>query len=488
MNLSLFNLYFEALGIDIKSFTITDNLIRFIRVFPLLIEHFHMLEQGPPNTGKSYISKVFPENFEMVKAITTAKIFGSISGKEGYISNKNNAIFFDEISNLNQSDIPTDLKSALKSYLNGDTFSRGNDEILQTTSCYFAGNTSDDIQNKLDISPVYYNKDSLSNLPEFFLENAMIERLIWLPGWLLSKTQEKNLLFNSNSEKALEEIKDFIKKNRTAENKEVKIPFTTNTRDCKKARKLITGLIISLYNGDFKSNNINEVIEFSKFIVNLGYGKYSKFWETHDGKKFISNFLEIYLPINSTIDRIFFYNDRVLVVTKENPNKIYKIAINKYGVLENQKEINFYNNKKEFSNLIAHIEKTDDLFIVAIQDYYEFLDNKNEFKNACLSPIEAQLKNLTEEVNKLKNINEKLNSDILVLINQYNLLLNYTFSLTTGAQVPRPSQILFQQNNINIALNDFNQKLSNLTKNICYWNIGFRNNEYRLINLSDFIL
>lgn len=95
---------------------------------------------------------------------------------------------------------------------------------------------------------------------------------------------------------------------------------------------------------------------------------------------------------------------------------------------------------------------------------------------------------MTEEVNKLKNINEKLNSDILVLINQYNLLLNYTFSLTTGAQVPRPSQILFQQNNINIALNDFNQKLSNLTKNICYWNVGFRNNEYRLINLSDFIL
>lgn len=33
MNLTLFDLYFEALGIDIKSFTITDNLIRFIRVF-----------------------------------------------------------------------------------------------------------------------------------------------------------------------------------------------------------------------------------------------------------------------------------------------------------------------------------------------------------------------------------------------------------------------------------------------------------------------
>lgn len=51
MNLELLILFFMALGLDIKTFTITDILVRFMRFLPLLIEHGHLIELGAPNTG-----------------------------------------------------------------------------------------------------------------------------------------------------------------------------------------------------------------------------------------------------------------------------------------------------------------------------------------------------------------------------------------------------------------------------------------------------
>ncbi len=72
MNLELLILFFMALGLDIKTFTITDILVRFMRFLPLLIEHGHLIELGAPNTGKSYISKRFNEIFELVKALSVA--------------------------------------------------------------------------------------------------------------------------------------------------------------------------------------------------------------------------------------------------------------------------------------------------------------------------------------------------------------------------------------------------------------------------------
>lgn len=488
MNLSKLFMFLMALGLDTKSFTITDILGRVLRFMPLFIEHFHMLEQGPPNTGKSFISKLFPNDFEMVTSLTTAKIFGSTSGKSGYISDANKAIFFDEISNLTQSDIPSDLRSAFKSYLNGDNFSRSEkDNLVFTTSCYFAGNTLDTVQNVLDKSPTTYNKDIFDNIPDFFLENAMIERLVWNPGWLLKKTDESNLS-NEDSEPHLKSLTEFIQKNRRSENTAIKIPFTNSTRDCRKARKIITGFIVALFDNNFSSENIDELMEFSKFIVELSYGKYSRFWNTHSGKKFLLNFLPLYLPKDSTIKRTFFSEDRILVVTKENPNKIYKIALNKYGIAENEKEIKLYNSGGDLSKLVAHIENCDSTFISIVQDFYEFLDSKDEFKHISLNHLEAEIFTLKEEVKKLKDSQCILNNFTTQLILKYNYLLEFIFAYNNGFPRAFPEKIVLNNNvsedlNLKNFINEI--QLLNLTFNDSQ--VGHRNGEYKIINFSHLV-
>ena len=162
----------------------------------------------------------------------------------------------------------------------------------------------------------------------------MVERLIWNPGWLLTKTSSSNLT-EKESEDAYEEIKNFIDKNRTRENNKIQVPFTSNTRLVKKAQKIITFFITSLYEKNFSDENVNELLEFTEFILNIENGKYHNFWNSDYGKKFLVNFVPLYLPPNSTIKKIYFYSNRILVQIKEKPSKYYKIASSKDVKLEN---------------------------------------------------------------------------------------------------------------------------------------------------------
>lgn len=485
MNISTLKIFFKALGINPSTFTSTDLLLRFLRFLPLLIEHFHLIELGQPNTGKSFVSKSFPENFEKVTALTVAKIFGNTNGREGYISDKNYSIFFDEISNLNQSDISSELRSALKSYLNGDNFSRSEKDISYTTSCYFAGNTTDEIQAKLDINPNFYRMETFVNLPEFFRENAMIERLIWSPGWLLTKTDESNLSCE-NTENYFKILANFFHENRCSENKDIKIPFTNNSRDCKKARKVITGFIIALYNGQFSSDNIAELMEFSKFIIELGYSKYSRFWDTHNGKKFLLNFLPLYLPKDSSINKVFFCEDRVLVVTNENPNKIYKIALNKYGIIENDTEINLYISNNNISKMIAPIERYNTLILV--QDFYEFLDPKLEFKDTKLTSTETEINELKQKIDTLTSYQNILIGWISELISKYNTLVDFTLSIKTGLVLPLPEKIFVNNNNNQDSnFTNFINSINSLDLNFKNHQLGHKNGEYKIMNFSHLI-
>ncbi|WP_300391241.1 BREX system Lon protease-like protein BrxL [Fusobacterium sp.] len=478
MNLELLILFFLALGLDIKTFTITDILVRFIRFLPLLIEHGHLLELGSPNTGKSYISKRFNKIFELVKALSVAQLFGSLNkNMDGYICEKNKAILIDEISNLSQSDIDSNLRSSFKTYLNGDNFSRGNEILKQTTSCYFVGNSCDSLQKLLDRDPLSYSNNTFySNIPIFFREEAMIERLIWNPGWLLTKTSSFNLTEKEN-EDAYEEIKNFITTNRTSENNKIQVPFTSNVRLVKKAQKIITFFITSLYKKKFSNENINELLEFTEFLLDIENGKYHHFWNTDYGKKFLVNFVPLYLPPNSTIKKIYFYSNRILVQTKENPSKYYKIAINKYGVKENETEYNNYINNQIIKPYISPIIKTDHGYNIILQEFYEILDKKFEFKFSNLTPLEKAI----EKIETLEKINNELVQILSSLIQNHDTLVEYTIGLATNTPRPIPCKISSYTQDISTI---FINSLANLGKNLNREDIGYNatTHEFKIIN------
>lgn len=478
MDLELLIIFFLSLELDIKTFTITDILFRFMRFLPLLIEHGHLIELGAPNTGKSYISKKFNDSFELVRALSVAQLFGSLNKNiDGYICDKNKAILIDEISNLSQSDIDSELRSSLKTYLNGDSFSRGTKATEKTTSCYFVGNSSDSLQELLDIEPLSYSSNTFyNNIPVFFREEAMIERLIWNPGWLLTKTCGSNLTENE-SEDAYEKIKNFITTNRTSENNKIQVPFASNTRLIKKAQKIITFFIISLYEKNFSNENVNELLEFTEFMLNIENGKYHNFWNTDYGKKFLVNFVPLYLPPNSTIKKIYFYSNRILVQIKENPSKYYKIAINKYGVKENETEYNNYINNQIIKPYISPIIKIGHGYNVILQEFYELLDKKFEFNLSTSTSLEKAL----EKIENLEKNNISLTQKLNDLICHYNLLIEFVIGLDTNLKKPLPNKFLhFSQDNSLIFINS----LPYLGKAFNKTDIGYNpnTNEFKIIN------
>lgn len=484
MNKHILETLFLELDININSFTVTDILIRLLRFFPLIIKNFHILELGPPNTGKSFSAIKFKDHTAQATSLTISKWFGNMKNNEvGYINSSNHMIFIDEISNLNDSDFSTELKSSLKTYLNGDFISRINSKETSSSSIFFAGNTPDSIQEEVDICPKNLSEKIYSNLPYFFRENAMKERLIYNPGWLLSNNQEFNFL-NSSSVNCY--FNKFISENRNSFNNEIKIPCSENVRICKKYRKIISGLILLLYNKDFSQNNIDECFEFSKFIVNITNNKYNTFWKTTSGKKFILNFLDLYLPKNNSLKRIFFSDNRVFVSIKEDPSKLYKIALNKYGIEENKKE--FFFSEKYNTEILPLLKKEDPYFITVSQPFAIPLNLSNEF---ILNNYKS-LESLNLEINNLKI---KFKKDKDMLISKYNELLDYIIS-SKYLQKKVPDFISID-NTINDKLN-FSSILEEIhssklkdsldTKKIKEENIGFNPETKRYYLISFFSL
>lgn len=260
--------------------TIREKLIILSRLLPLIQKSVFLFEFGKPGTGKTYIfDKLSNSSFVISGSkITPAKLFKDCTSKQEGLLRQYEAILFDEIDKINNSDFDDEIVNKLLKFMESNSFDRCGEEMMSNTSLIFSGNISK--ITRVNNIPDFFNPLAQKLKGEAFLDrfNGVI------PGWEIKPLSNINGNFSTTqgfsadyfsailSELRLEDIEAKI---------ESMLEFSENTtnRDGKAIIKSVTGFFKLVF-PDMNIDNyiaqqiINYCVELRQYIINERYTLY----------------------------------------------------------------------------------------------------------------------------------------------------------------------------------------------------------------------
>lgn len=260
--------------------TIREKLIILSRLLPLIQKSVFLFEFGKPGTGKTYIfDKLSNSSFVISGSkITPAKLFKDCTSKQEGLLRQYEAILFDEIDKINNSDFDDEIVNKLLKFMESNSFDRCGEEMMSNTSLIFSGNISK--ITRVNNIPDFFNPLAQKLKGEAFLDrfNGVI------PGWEIKPLSNINGNFSTTqgfsadyfsailSELRLEDIEAKI---------ESMLEFSENTtnRDGKAIIKSVTGFFKLVF-PDMNIDNyiaqqiINYCVELRQYIINERYALY----------------------------------------------------------------------------------------------------------------------------------------------------------------------------------------------------------------------
>lgn len=271
----------SSIGFNPKVFsTLREKLIISSRLLPLVQKSTFLFEFGNPGTGKTYIFDKLSNNSFVISGskITPAKLFKDCSSRTEGLLRQYEALLFDEIDKINNSDFDDEVVNKLLKFMESNSFDRCGEEMISDTSIIFSGNLSRIKQDT--ILPNFFAPLATKLKGEAFLDrfNGVI------PGWEIKPLSNANNNFSTTqgfsadyfsailSELRLEDIESRVGSMLVFSNK------TTN-RDEKAIIKSISGFIKLVFpNMKVDTNVIQEIIDFSvelrQYIINERFELY----------------------------------------------------------------------------------------------------------------------------------------------------------------------------------------------------------------------
>gem|GEM_PF-5622501 len=136
-----------SIGYNPKKLLFFEKLFILIRLLPFCNNSYHILELGPPATGKSYVySGLSKDSVIKTDNITIPDLFGEVSGikKEPRpgLFNEFNVVALDEIAERDT--IATEVATKLRSFMTDKNASRDGNEKISNTSIVFLGNLQEE--------------------------------------------------------------------------------------------------------------------------------------------------------------------------------------------------------------------------------------------------------------------------------------------------------------------------------------------------------
>lgn len=260
--------------------TIREKFIVLSRLLPLIQKSIFLFEFGKPGTGKTYIfDKLSNSSFVISGSkITPAKLFKDCSSSQEGLLRQYEAILFDEIDKINDSDFADEIVNKLLKFMESNSFDRCGEEMMSDTSLIFSGNISR-VQRE-------------NNIPNFFAPlapklkgEAFLDRFGGvIPGWEIKPLSNVNGNFSTTqgfsadyfsaimSELRLEEVEARVSS---------MLEFSQNTtnRDEKAIIKNISGFFKLIF-PDMKidAHVAQEVVDFCvelrQYIINERFELY----------------------------------------------------------------------------------------------------------------------------------------------------------------------------------------------------------------------
>jgi len=181
----------SSVGLNPQSYTPEQRALVISRLIPMVEKNTHLIELGPPGTGKTY-------TFDRISAYTSV-ISGSIISAPALFYNATrrtpgilalyDVVVFDEIDKVKKG-FPGEVVNKLLKFMESGTYDRLGVEIPSGASVMLVGNLPPDLQADFESLPLF------RMLPEEMQHKAFFDRLSGLlPGWDLPviKGSDKHL-------------------------------------------------------------------------------------------------------------------------------------------------------------------------------------------------------------------------------------------------------------------------------------------------------
>lgn len=444
----------QNFGYKVENLTIMDKLIFLNRFLPIVEKKFRLVEFSKEATGKTFLyGSIFKKYTELSTNFSEREIWGhggspTSLGKfykmnDQGIYELTPIIYFDEIPTEIQTN---DLIRNFKIFFNNNIIfyktekivNKGTDleekisEVETEASCIFSSNVYNPFKNgKRNISND--RKIELKNLKNFnFFDDAMISRIDLLnPLWNLSVSIERSdklgiEFFDDDILKKINENQiDEIFKLR--ENEVNYKPHIFSSRTKKQIASIMMGYIKLLNLSEEDEKIIRAFERWTEYLKKLSSKE-----EIEDLNLLYSDELK-YLYLNlvtqylkdkptSEIEKAYIKDDRI-IIKLFNVNRYYKIALNIYGIENNIKEKEFYDNYKNKEEL-AEVFSLSKNQIILEQEYIPYQNEVGKIEVSLSdSRYKEKIKTLENKLLKLENEKEELKEELYTFIDCFDEII-----------------------------------------------------------------
>ena len=343
-NLSLVqrvDLLINSLGKDSKKMLPIEKIIQLVSIIPFVEHSTHIFYTSPFSQGKTFqYSKIFPNSKVISSGITEAALFyNKTKGEFGILKNYD-VVAFDDVQCLNNDKIA----SSIYDFLASGNLSRSNNVANDTSrsSLVFLSNYTEETQKKLENNPYFLKELNLFEpFSDSFQKEAFKSRVVVLPAYLM---RDENFII---SEEDVYGININVLHKFFQEKLKESLPLFKIELSCKERLKnniyaIVSGLSKLLFD-DLESipeKYLQAFIQLAEKLVELPFESTFKLYNKSELNYLLIELSSVFLKYSiENITEAYVYEDRCILRFQEEKNVLYKIALTKYGIKKNLKEV-----------------------------------------------------------------------------------------------------------------------------------------------------
>ena len=364
-NLSLIqkvDLLINSLGKDSKKMLPVEKIIQLISIIPFVEYSTHISYTSPFSQGKTFqYSKIFPNSKVISSGITEAALFFNKNKGEFGILKNYDVVAFDDVQCLNNDSIA----SSVYDFLSSGNLSRSNnvENSISRSSIIFLSNYTEETQKKLENNPYFLKEINLFEpFSNSFQKEAFKSRVVVLPAYLM---RDENFII---SEEDVYGININVLHKFFQEKLKESLPLFKIELSCKERLKnniyaIVSGLSKLLFDDleNIPKKYLQAFIQFAQKLVELPFESTFKLYNKSELNYLLIELSSVLLKYSvENVTEAYVYEDRCILRFQEEKNILYKIALTKYGIKKNLKEVkNWQNASSTQKSYLIELENID---------------------------------------------------------------------------------------------------------------------------------
>ena len=420
------DLLINSLGKDSKKMLPVEKIIQLISIIPFVEHSTHIFYTSPFSQGKTFqYSKIFPNSKVISSGITEAALFFNKNKGEFGILKNYDVVAFDDVQCLNNDSIA----SSIYDFLSSGNLSRSNnvENSISRSSIIFLSNYTEETQKKLENNPYFLKEINLFEpFSNSFQKEAFKSRVVVLPAYLM---RDENFII---SEEDVYGINVNILHKFFQEKLKESLPLFKIELSCKERLKnniyaIVSGLSKLLFD-DLESipeKYLQAFIQLAETLVELPFESTFKLYNKSELNYLLIELSSVFFKYSiENVVEAYIYEDRCILRFQEEKNILYKIALTKYGINKNLREVkNWQSASSSQKSHLIELENIDKNGIILkshtelsvfgnykkvnLDSFYSNQDNENI--QTEISEIKGELKECKEALKDLANIFKNFN-------------------------------------------------------------------------------